>query len=148
MKTTIDYLTFRTQAEPREALEALRPMFGTVGPDLSFRHLQRGSMGFQQAAQIVLGDMPVARLDFGGDSQRGWVRTEMTGKGCEWVQDWDGNYPSEAVTDPTGPTSGTCCVWRGNDYMGEMTLYCCHIPTLSDRGSIFFGIFPFVLLWR
>jgi len=46
-------------------------------------------MGFQQASQVVLGDMPLARLDFGGESQRGWVRTELTGKGCEWVQDWD-----------------------------------------------------------
>lgn len=46
-------------------------------------------MGFQQAAQIVIGDMPLARMDYGGDSQRGWVRTEITGKGCEWVQDWD-----------------------------------------------------------
>jgi DNA relaxase NicK len=45
-------------------------------------------MGFQQASQIVIGDMPVARMDFGGESQRGWVRAELSGKGCEWVQDW------------------------------------------------------------
>ena len=87
-KTTIDYLTFRTQADPREALEALKPMFGTLGPDLRLRPLERGAMGFQQAAQIVIEDMPVARMDFGGESQRGWVRASMTGKGCEWVQDW------------------------------------------------------------
>lgn len=87
-KTTIDYLRFRTQADPREALEALKPMFGTLGPSLRLKPLERGSMGFQQAAQIVIEDMPLARLDFGGDSQRGWVRTEITGKGCEWVQDW------------------------------------------------------------
>lgn len=88
-KTTIDYLRFRAQEEPKSVLRALRPMFGSVGSLLSFKHLERGSMGFQQASQIVLGDMPVARLDFGGESQRGWVRTEITGKGCEWVQDWD-----------------------------------------------------------
>ena len=64
-------------------------MFGTLGPHLKFRHLPRGAMGFQQASQIVIADMPIARLDFGGDSQRGWVRTELTGKGCEWAQDWD-----------------------------------------------------------
>ena len=45
-------------------------------------------MGFQQAASVLLGDMPVARIDFGGESQRGWARVAMTGKGCEWVQDW------------------------------------------------------------
>ncbi len=87
-KTTVDYLRFRVQAEPPEVLEALRPMFGTYGQDLRFKFLERGSMGFQQAAQIVISDMPVARLDYGGDSQRGWVRTELTGKACEWVQDW------------------------------------------------------------
>lgn len=88
-KTTIDYLRFRAQEEPKSVLQALRPMFGTVGDALRWKHLPRGAMGFQQASQIVLGDMPVARLDFGGESQRGWVRTELTGKGCEWVQDWD-----------------------------------------------------------
>jgi DNA relaxase NicK len=88
-KTTIDYLRFRVQEEPPAVLEALRPMFGTLGGDLAFKHLPRGSMGFQQASQIVIEDMPLARLDFGGDSQRGWVRTELTGKGCEWVQDWN-----------------------------------------------------------
>lgn len=94
-KTTVDYLRFRAQAEPRAVLEALRPMFGGVGQHLGLKHLQRGSMGFQQASQIVVGDMPVARMDFGGESQRGWVRTELTGKGCEWVQDWDALEPVE-----------------------------------------------------
>lgn len=88
-KTTIDYLRFRVQEEPPKVLEALRPMFGTLGDSLAFKHLERGSMGFQQASQIVVGDMPLARLDFGGASQRGWVRVELSGKGCEWVQDWD-----------------------------------------------------------
>ena len=46
-------------------------------------------MGFQQASEIVIGDMPLVRMDFGGDSQRGWVRTQMSGKACEWVQNWD-----------------------------------------------------------
>ena len=64
-------------------------MFGTLGSDLRFKHLQRGSMGFQQAAQIVVEDMPLLRLDYGGESQRGWVRVEMSGQGCEWVQDWE-----------------------------------------------------------
>jgi DNA relaxase NicK len=45
-------------------------------------------MGFQQASEICIGDMALARLDFGGASQRGWVRTQVSGKACEWVQDW------------------------------------------------------------
>lgn len=89
MKTTIDYLTFRSKAEPREVLQGLKPMFGTLGSGLSLKSLERGAMGFQQAVQVVIKDLPVARIDFGGESQRGWVRTVMSGKGCEWVQDWD-----------------------------------------------------------
>jgi phage replication initiation protein len=88
-KTTVDWLRFRTQTEPRDALEALRPMFGTVGPLLRFEHLQRGILGFQRASQILVADMPVGRVDFGGESQRGWIRVDITGKGCEWVQEWD-----------------------------------------------------------
>lgn len=89
MKTTIDYLTFRTKASPLEALEALRPMFGRLGAGLRLKGLERGSMGFERAAQVVSGDMAMARLDFGGESQRGWLRASITGKPCEWVENWD-----------------------------------------------------------
>lgn len=88
MKTTVDYLAFRTQADPKQALQAFKPMFGTLGEGLKLQPLERGAMGFQQAAQIVIGDMPVARIDFGGESQRGWLRGVVSGKACEWVQDW------------------------------------------------------------
>jgi len=96
-KTTIDYLRFRAQEEPRAVLEAMRPMFGTLGPCLELKHLPRGAMGFQQASQIVVEDLTLARMDFGGESQRGWVRTEMTGKGCEWVTDWQAVESVEAL---------------------------------------------------
>lgn len=89
MKTTVDYLTFRTQATPYQALEAFRPMFGTLGRGLRLKALERGAMGFQRAAHVMSGDMMMARLDFGGESQRGWMRASITGKPCEWVEDWD-----------------------------------------------------------
>lgn len=98
-KTTIDYLRFRVQAEPSQVLEALRPMFGTAGEALKFRHLERGALGFQQASEVVLGDLPLARLDFGGESQRGWVRAQLSGKACEWVQDWDAVEELERLPD-------------------------------------------------
>lgn len=63
-------------------------MFGDCAPILHLRGLDRGAMGFERAAQIVIGDMAVGRMDFGGESQRGWMRASITGKGCEWVQDW------------------------------------------------------------
>lgn len=88
-KTTIDWLRFRTQATPLEALEALKPMFGDLGTNLRLQRLERGILGFKEGSTINVGDMPLGRMDYGGDSQRGWVRVDLTGKGCEWVQQWD-----------------------------------------------------------
>jgi DNA relaxase NicK len=88
-KTTIDWLGFRSQTEPRDIIEAMRPMYGAEGHLLNLKHLDHGSMGFQQAAQICISQMPIGRMDFGGESQRGWVKTAVTGKGCEWVRDWE-----------------------------------------------------------
>ena len=88
-KTCIDWFRARVQAEPREALQALKPAFGTLAPSLTFGALQRGILGFRSSLAIQIEDMPIGRMDFGGESQRGWVRIDMTGKGCEWVQDWD-----------------------------------------------------------
>lgn len=88
-KTALDWFRFRAKAEPRDILEAMRPMFGTLAPDLALKPLGRGVLGFQQAAQIVVEDLVLGRMDFGGESQRDWVRVDVPGKGCEWVQDWN-----------------------------------------------------------
>lgn len=88
-KTTVDWLRFRTQAQPLEALEGLRPMYGDLGQHLRLSPLQRGMLGFQQAAAVQCGEMVLGRMDYGGESQRGWVRVDIPGKGCEWVRDWD-----------------------------------------------------------
>jgi len=88
-KTTIDWLRFRSKTTPEDILSALRPMYGEAGNSLKLKQLDKGVMGFQNAAQINIADMPIGRIDYGGESQRGWARTDLTGKACEWVQDWD-----------------------------------------------------------
>lgn len=97
MKTTVDWLRFRTQAEPLEGLAALRGLYGDLGSHLRLEHLQRGILGFQQGAQIMLADMALGRVDYGGESQRGWVRWDISGKGCEWVKSWDALDAIEAL---------------------------------------------------
>lgn len=99
-KTTIDWLRFRVKAEPREIIESLVPMFGQgrlVGHGLALLPLDHGAMGWQQASAIAMGDMLIGRMDFGGESQRGWVRVEVPAKGCEWVKDWAGVEAVEAL---------------------------------------------------
>jgi formylglycine-generating enzyme required for sulfatase activity len=41
---------------------------------------------------------------------------DMSGNVWEWVYDWVGNYTSTAVTNPTGPSSGSSRVLRGGSW--------------------------------
>lgn len=89
MKTTVDWLRFRTRSDPFEVIEAIRPMFGTAGDLVSFRPGLKGVDGWLRAGEILMaGDISLGRIDYAGESQRGWVRVNLTGEGCEWVQDW------------------------------------------------------------
>ena len=96
-KTTVDWLRYRTQAEIPAGLEALRGLYGNLGEYLHLDYLERGKDGFASGASICVADMTVGRVDYGGESQRGWVRWNITGKGCEWVQDWDAIQALEAL---------------------------------------------------
>lgn len=98
-KTTPDWLRFRTKADPGQVLDALAPMFGDNGQHLHLGEHARGRDGFKTSMPVLMADVPVARLDWGGDSQRGWMRVDMPGKGCSWVEDWTALNAVEDLPD-------------------------------------------------
>lgn len=113
-KTTVDYLTFRTQAHPETCLERMRPLFGEMGPSLRLDRLRHGKDGWREGADLKLSQMRVGRLDHGGDSMRGWSRVQMEGKGCSWVQDWDAIDSLESLPEAEiRRFDAALTTWRG-----------------------------------
>ena len=112
-KTSIDWLRFRVQAEPRDVLQALKPMFPEVGQWLHLNHQNHGLMGFQQGAQIVAADMVVGRMDYGGESQKGWVRVDIPGKGCEWMNFDDLSHLEELPSSQIRRLDVALTTWDG-----------------------------------
>ena len=43
----------------------------------------------------------------------------LQGNVLEWCSDWHGDYPTGAVTDPTGPSSGSIRVFRGGSCVND-----------------------------
>ncbi len=87
--TSIDWLGCRTQSGPGDCVEALRGSFGILGPSLRATPKKHGKQGFERSDGLFLGDMAIGDMSFGGDAMRGWVWIEITGKGCQWVNDWN-----------------------------------------------------------
>jgi phage replication initiation protein len=87
--TKIDWYGFRTQAQVPDAVKALRASFGDLGSSVRVTSRKSGYRGFEQSADISLNDMHVGLLAFGGSNQKGWVSVNISGRGCEWVHDWE-----------------------------------------------------------
>lgn len=87
--TKIDWFGFRTKGEVPEVIEGLRGSFGSSAYLVKVQHRKSGWMGFKSSANVLVGDMQVGLLAFGGDSQRGNVSVNISGAGCGWIEDWD-----------------------------------------------------------
>ena len=55
----------------------------------------------------------------GGKQPNTWGLYDMHGNVYEWCQDWYGDYPTSAVTDPTGASSGSYRVLRGGCWAND-----------------------------
>jgi phage replication initiation protein len=87
--TSIDWLGCRTQTGPADCVDALRGVFGILGPALHAVPKKRGKQGFERSDGLFLGDIAIGEISYGGEAMRGWVWIEITGTGCQWVEDWE-----------------------------------------------------------
>lgn len=88
MLTTIDWAGFRTRAEIPVAQDAIRNLYYPSEEHVTFRRWTSGYQGYEQAADILMGDLRLGIMCYGGESQRGWVMVSISGRGCEWCHDW------------------------------------------------------------
>lgn len=87
-KTKIDWFKFRTQSTYVEVFRKVLPAFYGGGELLELGPEIQGRDGWEFRRQVMMADLPIASIDYGGASQRGWTRFDMSGKGCVWVDDW------------------------------------------------------------
>jgi formylglycine-generating enzyme required for sulfatase activity len=57
---------------------------------------------------------PVGSARAGASPERVY---DLTGNTAEWVADWFGSYAATAVTDPTGPATGSARIQRGGSWL-------------------------------
>lgn len=89
-KTAVDWLTLRCRNNARVAFDLILPAFGSCADLVTFSPGADPKDGWTRAAEIMCGgDIVLGRVDYEGESQKGWVRIILTGEGCSWVQDWE-----------------------------------------------------------
>ncbi|MBO4544474.1 MAG: formylglycine-generating enzyme family protein, partial [Verrucomicrobia bacterium] len=67
----------------------------------------------------------------GQKQQNHWGLYDMHGNVAEWCLDYFEHYPTTAVVDPTGPSTGTINVVRGGAYNNSA-----HFDRSASRGSV------------
>ena len=104
-----------TEAEWERAARGTESTRFAWGDDVSCSKAVFGGSAQQQQCPNHVGQTPkpVGSTPLGVSADGAF---DLTGNAWEWVNDWFGAYPSDEVTDPTGPNTGSVRVLRGGNW--------------------------------
>lgn len=98
-RSKVDFWAFRSKQNLGAIESVLGHVFADVQAEPRLHRRKSGWMGYDASADVLLGDMAVGKVAWGGESQRGWAYTSLSGRGCEWVSDWDRAQEAADVLD-------------------------------------------------
>lgn len=96
-RSKVDFWAFRAKDDLRAIQKGLGGVFAGSPQPPRLEYRKSGWKGYAACADVLLGDMAVGIVAHGGETQRGWAYVGITGRGCEWVTDWD--LAQEAAQD-------------------------------------------------
>jgi len=90
-RTKVDFHAwrFRESAGVDGLSRALAGVFADAPARPTIVGRRGGWQGYLASAGIRIGDMDVGLLAWGGDRQKGWAYAGLSGRGCDFVTDWD-----------------------------------------------------------
>lgn len=88
-KTSVDWWAWRSRGGLEAHQKALQATFSDAPAPAMLKPRKGGYMGYEASAQILVGDLDVGLIAWGGENQKGWTYTSISGVGCSWVSDWD-----------------------------------------------------------
>jgi len=119
----VEKVTWHDAVAFAERLSAQEGVTYRLPTEAEWEYAARGGESTRYAGSNELSSVAWTEANSGGrthpgcqKARNGYGLCDMTGNVSEWTGDWDGDYPSGAVTDPTGPQSGSFRVYRGGGW--------------------------------